>query len=33
VLEAIEAGVSDYLLKPFTADDLKSKLESLLVFK
>jgi len=33
VLEAIEAGVSDYLLKPFTADDLKSKLESLLVLK
>lgn len=31
VLEAIEAGVSDYLLKPFTADDLKSKLESLRV--
>lgn len=33
VLEAIEAGVSDYLLKPFTADDLKSKLESLSVLK
>jgi two-component system, chemotaxis family, chemotaxis protein CheY len=27
VVEAIQAGISDYLLKPFTADDLKEKLE------
>jgi two-component system chemotaxis response regulator CheY len=27
VLEAIRAGVSDYLLKPFTTDSLRSKLE------
>lgn len=27
VLEAIEAGVSDYLVKPFTADTLREKLE------
>lgn len=27
VLEAIQAGVSDYLVKPFTADALKKKLE------
>ena len=27
VLEAIQAGVSDYLVKPFTADMLKEKLE------
>ncbi|MBP86330.1 MAG: two-component system response regulator [Planctomycetaceae bacterium] len=31
VMEAIEAGVSDYLLKPFTADGLREKLESLAV--
>ena len=29
VLSAIEAGVSDYLLKPFTADRLLEKLRSL----
>ncbi len=29
VLEAIEAGVSDYLVKPFTADTLRQKLEKL----
>lgn len=27
VLEAIQAGVSDYLVKPFTADTLRTKLE------
>lgn len=27
VLEAIQAGVSDYLVKPFTTDKLKEKLE------
>ena len=27
VLEAIKAGVSDYLIKPFTTDLLRSKLE------
>lgn len=27
VLEAIRAGVSDYLVKPFTADALRQKLE------
>ena len=27
VLEAIQAGVSDYLVKPFTADTLQEKLE------
>jgi len=27
VLAAIQAGVSDYLVKPFTADTLKEKLE------
>jgi two-component system chemotaxis response regulator CheY len=27
VLEAIEAGVSDYLIKPFTTDLLRSKLD------
>ena len=27
VIEAIEAGVSDYLTKPFTSDMLKEKLE------
>ena len=27
VLEAIEAGVSDYLVKPFTAETLREKLE------
>ncbi len=27
VLEAIQAGVSDYLVKPFTADMLREKLE------
>ena len=28
VLEAIEAGVTDYLVKPFTADTLREKLEN-----
>jgi two-component system chemotaxis response regulator CheY len=27
VMQAIEAGVSDYLVKPFTADTLRGKLE------
>lgn len=27
VLEAIQAGVSDYMVKPFTADTLREKLE------
>ncbi len=27
VLEAIQAGVSDYLLKPFTSDTLREKLD------
>lgn len=27
VLEAVQAGVSDYLVKPFTADALREKLE------
>jgi len=27
VVTAIQAGVSDYLVKPFTPDSLKSKLE------
>jgi two-component system chemotaxis response regulator CheY len=27
VIEAIEAGVTDYLIKPFTADTLREKLE------
>lgn len=27
VLEAVQAGVSDYLVKPFTADTLREKLE------
>lgn len=27
VLEAIQAGVSDYLVKPFTAETLRAKLE------
>jgi two-component system chemotaxis response regulator CheY len=27
VLEAIEAGVTDYLVKPFTADTLREKIE------
>ncbi len=27
VMEAIEAGVSDYLVKPFTAETLREKLE------
>lgn len=27
VVEAIQAGVSDYLLKPFTADSLREKLD------
>ncbi|PHS04824.1 MAG: two-component system response regulator [Blastopirellula sp.] len=27
VMEAIQAGVSDYLVKPFTADTLREKLE------
>lgn len=29
VVEAIDSGVTDYLLKPFTADLLREKLESL----
>ena len=29
VVQAIEAGVSDYLVKPFTADALKEKLEKM----
>lgn len=29
VMEAIQAGVSDYLIKPFTADVLREKLEKL----
>ena len=29
VLEAIQAGVTDYLVKPFTADGLRAKLEQL----
>ena len=27
VLQAIQAGVSDYLVKPFTPDTLREKLE------
>jgi len=27
VVDALQAGVTDYLLKPFTADALKEKLE------
>ena len=27
VMQAIQAGVSDYLVKPFTADTLREKLE------
>ena len=27
VVQAIQAGVSDYLVKPFTADTLREKLE------
>jgi two-component system chemotaxis response regulator CheY len=27
VMEAIQAGVSDYLVKPFTAETLRAKLE------
>ncbi len=27
VVEAIQAGITDYLTKPFTQDDLKAKLE------
>lgn len=27
VMEAIQAGISDYLVKPFTPDSLKAKLE------
>lgn len=27
VLEAIQAGITDYLVKPFTADSLREKLE------
>jgi two-component system chemotaxis response regulator CheY len=27
VMQAIEAGVSDYLVKPFTAETLREKLE------
>jgi two-component system chemotaxis response regulator CheY len=27
VVEAVQAGVSDYLIKPFTAETLKAKLE------
>jgi two-component system chemotaxis response regulator CheY len=30
VLEAIQAGVTDYLVKPFTVDKLKEKLDKLL---
>lgn len=30
VMQAIEAGVTDYLAKPFTADMLKEKLEKIL---
>lgn len=29
VLEAVQAGISDYLLKPFDNDDLRGKLEKL----
>jgi len=29
VMQAIQAGVSDYLVKPFTADTLREKLEKL----
>jgi two-component system chemotaxis response regulator CheY len=29
VLQAIEAGVNDYLIKPFTADNLSSKIKKL----
>ena len=29
VVQAIQAGVSDYLVKPFTADTLREKLEKL----
>lgn len=29
VMEAIQAGVSDYLVKPFTAETLRDKLEKL----
>ena len=28
VIEAIKAGVSDYVVKPFSADALKQKLEA-----
>jgi two-component system, chemotaxis family, chemotaxis protein CheY len=30
VLEAINAGVSDYIVKPFTADVLQTKIEAIL---
>ncbi|MCH9727358.1 MAG: response regulator [Planctomycetes bacterium] len=33
VVTAIQAGVSDYLVKPFTPDSLKSKLERLTCIK
>lgn len=33
VVLAIQAGVSDYLVKPFTPDDLKSKLEKWVLAK
>ena len=31
VLEAIQAGVSDYLVKPFTAETLRAKLDKYMV--
>ena len=31
IMEALEAGVDDYIVKPFNADTLREKLETILI--